>query len=600
MPIPSNITFGTAIDITSFPYSNTQAVFDSGTNITYDVWYSVTVPAGIYAFSAWAYGGVLNSGYQPLIYMFEDSGGSPSDYPAANQVRGLSNRPVQFGVTPGQKYWFKIIWNGNVNPGVNPSNLTFNVQTHTDLAIPTGSFLIIDDTKDYPSVFISSINADNDNVLRIIQPGYGHGEGGDVLATSHNMLLTDHPNGQMFLYDDAFTLLNTIVFGPGTGGQRVLIRSNQATQKFWAAQRNYSNPPVLNKYDLNGNLEVTTTLSASGLQAFAPSADDLDIYVAGNPTLATSNIKKWNIAGASFSNLVAAIAGYQIRDMLVTGGEIFALYTKVASPGDIYVKRYDNVGALISTYAFETAITIPSISFGYRLAFAMDDPNSFWVWYHKSDGSSNPGISIFKNVKISDGSVLATIQYTEYEIGQYTLAQTATPVRFGISNSCPFFVYRGGEVPPPVGTATLIIQKQTVPSPDTTDTSFPFDATAPLTPPSFTLQDGDTQTYSDLDPGTYGVTETVPAGWAVTYSVSNGSPHDAIVIAEGETVTVIVTNTRVGPPGPNPIVPTNANSGIYRIVPDKRNDTLWDSYSPKRTKDKKIPDPFVQTGLIGK
>jgi len=46
--------------------------------------------------------------------------------------------------------------------------------------------------------------------------------------------------------------------------------------------------------------------------------------------------------------------------------------------------------------------------------------------------------------------------------------------------------------------------------------------------------------------------------------------------------------------------PPNPLSGIYQIVPDKRNDTLWVSFDPEVTEDVKIPDPFFKTGLIGK
>jgi hypothetical protein len=46
-------------------------------------------------------------------------------------------------------------------------------------------------------------------------------------------------------------------------------------------------------------------------------------------------------------------------------------------------------------------------------------------------------------------------------------------------------------------------------------------------------------------------------------------------------------------------VTTNVNSGIYKIVPGKRDDTLWEAFSPKRIKLTKIPDPFIKTGLIG-
>jgi len=73
-------------------------------------------------------------------------------------------------------------------------------------------------------------------------------------------------------------------------------------------------------------------------------------------------------------------------------------------------------------------------------------------------------------------------------------------------------------------------------------TEFPFSTTS-LTPSSFTLLDGGSRVFSGLGAGTYGVSETVPPGWTVSYVVSNSDPHDAIDLGAGDTVTVTVTNT---------------------------------------------------------
>lgn len=40
-------------------------------------------------------------------------------------------------------------------------------------------------------------------------------------------------------------------------------------------------------------------------------------------------------------------------------------------------------------------------------------------------------------------------------------------------------------------------------------------------------------------------------------------------------------------------------SGIYRLVKNKTNDTLYDNLNPPATVDVKIPNPFVKTGFIG-
>lgn len=49
-----------------------------------------------------------------------------------------------------------------------------------------------------------------------------------------------------------------------------------------------------------------------------------------------------------------------------------------------------------------------------------------------------------------------------------------------------------------------------------------------------------------------------------------------------------------------PPPPFNPLSGIYKVVPGKRNDTLWESFDPEETEDVKIPDPFIKSALFGK
>lgn len=42
-----------------------------------------------------------------------------------------------------------------------------------------------------------------------------------------------------------------------------------------------------------------------------------------------------------------------------------------------------------------------------------------------------------------------------------------------------------------------------------------------------------------------------------------------------------------------------AKSGIYKLVPDKRNDTVYTAFSPITTESVAIPEPFGETGLLG-
>ena len=99
--------------------------------------------------------------------------------------------------------------------------------------------------------------------------------------------------------------------------------------------------------------------------------------------------------------------------------------------------------------------------------------------------------------------------------------------------------------------AVIIVEKQTDPDGDTTE--FEFD---PSWAANFFLSDGETETSGDLDPGTYDVSEIVPAGWdldSVVCTSSNGDSEtntaislQAISLQAGETVTCTFTNEKRG------------------------------------------------------
>ena len=92
---------------------------------------------------------------------------------------------------------------------------------------------------------------------------------------------------------------------------------------------------------------------------------------------------------------------------------------------------------------------------------------------------------------------------------------------------------------------TIIVKKVTNPSPDPTDTSFSFTAGGGLSPSSFSLKNGDQQTFSNVTPGSgYSVAESVPLGWDLTSSTcDDGSPVSNIDVSAGETVTCTFTDT---------------------------------------------------------
>jgi hypothetical protein len=145
-----------------------------------------------------------------------------------------------------------------------------------------------------------------------------------------------------------------------------------------------------------------------------------------------------------------------------------------------------------------------------------------------------------------------------------------------------------GSLTPGITTGSIIVTKTTDPS--GLDTEFDFTAGGGLSPSSFTLQDGENQNFIGITSGSgYSVSETAEPGYSTSYEVSNASPHTNIVVGANETVTVTVTN----------LLLAEAGSGIYKIVPDKRNDTLWVDAALETTQDVKIPDPFASMAYLG-
>ena len=89
-------------------------------------------------------------------------------------------------------------------------------------------------------------------------------------------------------------------------------------------------------------------------------------------------------------------------------------------------------------------------------------------------------------------------------------------------------------------TGRIIIEKQTIP--DGNLTAFTF--VPSWSAQTFTLQDGQQSTSTTLATGTYSIVESPVALWTQTSAVcSDGSPVTAILLAAGETVTCVFTNT---------------------------------------------------------
>src|SRR5919197_1359306 len=143
-------------------------------------------------------------------------------------------------------------------------------------------------------------------------------------------------------------------------------------------------------------------------------------------------------------------------------------------------------------------------------------------------------------INITDSGILSgcqalgsvyTVSRSSGDSGTATMKDFIAPQRVNINNC-----------------GNIVVRKVTDPNPDSTNTSFSFTAGGGLSPSSFSLKNGDTQTFSSVVPGNgYSVAENVPSGWDLTSSsCDDGSPVTAIDVGPGETVTCTFNDRQRG------------------------------------------------------
>ena len=524
LPLPlTNIASGTAYTIPALPAFYYQVAHQAGT--TRDLWYSyTTVNESVLNF--FGVGGITGP-YDPSTVIYT------ADF---NDQLGVTNRAGQVGVTPATQYYFRI----DASPIVHPAAAaTLSVVGFTNTGtIPAGSIFVPSDNvtgifTDVPSSFIDSTTGE----FLAFNTNFPAGEQGDNLTTGQ-MLLEDENEGDLKLYDGAFNLIAAVPF-TGVG---VVVRANRTAGTFYAGNPNagVGNAIVVVVNPDTGSMPATWTLDQAGLTAIATNNAETILYYAGDAVLdIDSSVKRWDLVNdLPLTAFVPTVVNHRVRDILVlTDDTLLIEYEGIFPTPGAYVTHYNPAGTLLHTYVISTFAQgdIP------RLAYALDDPLSFWAWVHDEE-TTDTTTAHFYNIRVSDGAILTDIEYPEYHHGIAITGEVPEPSepRPGVQSSCPFLITTEGDEP---GTGEIVVIKTTVPADDTT--SFPITLTGDGDPVTVTLTSGESHTFTNIPEGDgYTITETVDsASWTTTYEVSNGSPIDDLEVADGETVTVTITNT---------------------------------------------------------
>jgi hypothetical protein len=418
MAPPVNTSFATAVTIGAFPYTITQSdINDAGTNFT--VFYRFIAPNGARVIGAWGFSGHIGAGYEPTIIPFNGPAGAPT------QILGIAsqNKPIQFPVVPGNEYFLEFQKNINT---AGPEHIDVSVLVHSGSNITNGDVVIPDDTDGFP---IALMSPSSDNVVNTFVLDTGaSSEAGDI--TNHGIMCLEGLAGILVLNRN-FSNINTLIPPSGT----VRIRCCRGRNVFYVGFSNNPSDAVVKTIGEAGSFGATTfTLTGNTtIEGIAANNTETILYFAR--TGAGEQIRRWDLVlNAAMADLVAGTAGYRILDLLYLSDDTIVANLYNTGTKDVLPKRYSTAGALLNTYALgaQTGSTIPRMGYGA-------DNTSFWILTHTSGGSS-----IVRNVRASDGAILTTRNYIEFEGGQYNGVETATPTgRFGNSFSCPIFIMVG-------------------------------------------------------------------------------------------------------------------------------------------------------------
>ena len=422
---PANLTAATAIDLGTAPASVTQQVDEAGT--TYTVWYRWTAPAsGLNEVAVWAFGDLVT--YRPVVGVYL---GPVDELPTWLDIASQQNRPIQHPVVGGTTYYYRILTNSG-NPA--PANLTLTLKVGPSLATEAGSLLVNDDTAGFPAVVLSGTTG---AIQQFLYPCPA-GESGDVLSASGVYLLNAAASDTLSLFGATHTPVAVIPFN-WTGAQDPAIRANQGQQVFYVGDPSGAGAAVIHTLTGAGAWGPTTwTLTGHTAITRIAAANDGSVLYFCTGAL-NQPIHRWTLTtDTATTDLVAAVTGYGITDLLVLQDDsIVALYIKSSATRDVILRQYDPAGGTLASVDLSDG-TITSTN--PRLAYALDDPATVWVWLHRLIAGGE--VSNFLNVRLADGVAVTTLTVPVYEGGAYQNVATETFPGFGTSFSCPFLVLR--------------------------------------------------------------------------------------------------------------------------------------------------------------
>lgn len=359
--------------------------------------------------------------YKPKVWIYRDDGETSHMH-----GWGQHDLPLKVPTVSGHRYYITITGaSGSAYSG--GQTFTFEVYRNPALGSPVGSLCIPDDTGGYPGSFPESFTA---SILSrttgdfIATRYFIDCEKADVVP-SGNVLALGSSTDALHLYDPQLTALKVIDdLDVGTAS---VVRGGFDNRFYIGNIIGADYVKVLTR-----NAELETTLSI-GARSCAPNAAGTKLYY--NDSAATgASIKIHDIVSdTAIGTLDAGVATYRVVDIIALPGDsICAVFAKT---GDNFIRRYP-----LGVSAADGSQSYTDIAFGtQQINHITPDINGsfFWVWSFLTVTNYDR----FQYVG-TDGVIYKTFDLPWFNAGVTEQAITATPIKWGPSFSCPFFVLR--------------------------------------------------------------------------------------------------------------------------------------------------------------
>ncbi len=433
MPVPTNQSFATAIDIGTLtgyvPYTVAQDAWDGAQTVP-DLFYSYLPVAGDDMLEVFGHGDIAT--YNVQITIWAGPLGAETQI-SQTAVSTPMQQDIVTNVPTGARVFFKA---HKITGNANPSILHLRIARGQKEAIAQGDLCINDSSPGYPLVVMDPATAIPKRYLL----NFPAGEGLQILQNGILSAIDAFDAGGPVTFNSDLTLRNTPTM-PASGYTESLA-SNQVDQfiafKNGAGATHGSFVP----YDADGVVGTPVDVGSVGLKTLTPNRGYTKVYFAKDISTANQAVFVINIGTLVVTTFKAGVAGkfFGANLMMMTNDLILIPYEEVGV--DTLIRIYNEAGVEQSS----SPITLTGVQNALERIFpASDDPTHFWVWWQTAT------LNRFQKIKVSDGSVVTDLSRMKFVEGISEEGQvTATTVYSGADFSCVPGILRASTPPPTV------------------------------------------------------------------------------------------------------------------------------------------------------